>query len=120
MFAAKLEGVVCDGHNLGEFSVAVNDKMGHSAIMLALDTVIGDYPDHAIKEPSYQERLQGHTVKECRIDDPSGVRCPVVFDEVHHVTATQVQDVMRAERQIADMMKVMCKTPIWTVPACWQ
>ncbi len=108
------------GNKLGAYTVAANDRLGHSSIMLALDTAIGDYPDHAIHEPSHEERLQGKTITECRIDDPSGVRCPVVFDEVHHATATEIQDSLQhAERQMADMMKIMCKTPIWTVPA-WQ
>ena len=38
----------------GEEVVLVNDKLGHDAIILALDVAIGDYPEHAIKEPQTQ------------------------------------------------------------------
>ena len=36
-------------------AIAVNNKLGHDAIILALDTAIGDYPDHAPKEPGAKE-----------------------------------------------------------------
>ena len=39
----------------GSMAVRVNNVLGHSAIMLALDTAIGDYPDHAPKEPGTAE-----------------------------------------------------------------
>lgn len=45
--------IVNDG--LGGMLIGVNNKLGHDAIMLALDTAIGDYPDHAIKEPAYKK-----------------------------------------------------------------
>ena len=41
----------------GNKAVAVNNKMGHDAIILALDTAIGDYPDHAPKEETCERRL---------------------------------------------------------------
>ena len=78
---------------VGSPLVAVNNKMGHSAIMLALDTAIGDYPDHAIKEPSCQERLQGQKVTACHLDD----LCDhVVSEKPHRVTATEIQMLMAA------------------------
>ena len=41
----------------GEHTVRVNDFLGHDAIILALDTAIGDYPAHAIKEPDLSREL---------------------------------------------------------------
>ena len=40
----------------GVGAVKVNDYMGHDAVILALDTAIGDYPEHAPKEPTAIER----------------------------------------------------------------
>lgn len=34
----------------------VSDRMGLDAIILAFDVAIGDYPEHAIKEPAYVPR----------------------------------------------------------------
>ena len=40
----------------GTSAIATNDQLGHDAIILALDTAIGDYPEHAPKEPTAIER----------------------------------------------------------------
>ncbi len=77
----------------GSTFVAVNNKMGHSSIMLALDTAIGDYPDHAIKEPSYQERLQGQKVTACHLDDPCD---HIVSEKPTRVTATEIGMILEA------------------------
>ena len=42
---------------IGNKSIVVNNKLGHDAIILALDTAIGDYPDHAPKEETCERRL---------------------------------------------------------------
>ena len=42
---------------IGDKSVVVNNKLGHDFIILALDTAIGDYPDHAPKEETCERRL---------------------------------------------------------------
>ena len=41
-------------------AVYVNNELGHDAIILALDTAIGDYPDHAVKELSATKRQVQH------------------------------------------------------------
>ncbi len=56
----KLAGVISGELPVRDHScpaVAVNNKLGHDAIILALDTAIGDYPDHAPKEETCERRL---------------------------------------------------------------
>ena len=42
----------------GTAVILVNDKLGHDAIILALDVAIGDYPEHAVKEPDTTTKVE--------------------------------------------------------------